>query len=212
MGIDEFVGEHEASTLAGVNPSTLRRYAEVGYLKPEIDSDGLRLYSRNELNSLFRLSTSETNNVVHFPQKSASFEDDRDDSEPSNNSPQFEGNIALKPEITPPPTPPRFDPKPMLDLQNEVDRLRHMQVLNDQILDMYESRIGDLSKERDWLRVQIEQLNEQLSRDQVLLLTQTQTIAQVMAREYNRPTLMGRVMKLLGFDEQAENQRAQEHK
>lgn len=207
MGIDEFVGEHEASTLAGVNPSTLRRYAEVGYLKPEVDSDGLRLYSRSEINSLFRLSSYEsTNNVVQFPQKSSA-EIEQNQEELTNEAPKFEGNIAVKPEITPQPSSPRIDARPFVELQNEIDRLRHMQVLNDQILDMYESRIGDLTKERDWLRVQIEQLNEQLSRDQVLLLTQTQTIAQAMAREYNKPTLMGRVMKLLGFDEQQENQK-----
>ncbi|MCO6431780.1 MAG: hypothetical protein J5J00_13055 [Deltaproteobacteria bacterium] len=56
MGFHDFVSEQEAANFAGVSSNTLSRFAEAGYLKVETDQDGLRLYSKGELEELFGIS------------------------------------------------------------------------------------------------------------------------------------------------------------
>lgn len=55
MGFQDYIGESEACAFAGVSPSTLRRFAEAGYFQIETDSDGLRLFSKSEIENLFGL-------------------------------------------------------------------------------------------------------------------------------------------------------------
>lgn len=190
MGVEEFIGEVEAAQLSGVNAKTLNRFALAGYLKPEVDNDGFKLYSKRELCSVFRIKAP---NVIQFTR------------EPTNepelpNEPEFsEGNVALKPEIKPLEITSSSRALESLDYENE--RLRAINAMSDQLLEHLEKRIHDLTKERDWLRAQIESLNEQVSRDQVLLLTQSQTIAEVLSKQLNRPTLFTKIVGLLGFEE-----------
>jgi hypothetical protein len=55
MGFQDYIGEAEACSFAGVSAATLRRFAEAGYFQIETDSDGLRLFSKSEIESLFGL-------------------------------------------------------------------------------------------------------------------------------------------------------------
>ena len=57
MGFEDYVSEIEAATFSGVSIATLHRFAEAGYLKVENDSDGLRLFSKSELKSVFGLDS-----------------------------------------------------------------------------------------------------------------------------------------------------------
>ena len=188
MGVEEFIGEVEAAQLSGVNAKTLNRFALAGYLKPEVDNDGFKLYSKRELCSVFRIKAP---NVIQFT---------REPTPELPNEPELsEGNVALKPEIKPFETNSSSRALESLDYENE--RLRAINAMSDQLLEHLEKRIHDLTKERDWLRAQIEQLNEQVSRDQVLLLTQSQTIAEVLSKQLNRPSLFTKIAGLLGFEE-----------
>jgi hypothetical protein len=56
MGFDDYVSENEAASLASVSVQTLRRFVEAGYLRGETDSDGLRLFSKNDVAGLFGVS------------------------------------------------------------------------------------------------------------------------------------------------------------
>lgn len=189
MGVEEFIGEVEAAQLSGVNPKTLNRFALAGYLKPEIDNDGFKLYSKREICSVFRIKTP---NVIQFT---------REQELPDEPEELIDGNVALKPEVTQK-SPETSSPNRALEtLDYENERLRAINAMNDQLLEHLEKRIHDLTKERDWLRAQIEQLNEQVSRDQVLLLTQSQTIAEVLSKQLNRPSLFTKIVGLLGFEE-----------
>ena len=55
MGFQDYIGEAEACSFAGVSAATLRRFAEAGYFQIETDSDGLRLFSKSEIENLFGL-------------------------------------------------------------------------------------------------------------------------------------------------------------
>ena len=60
MGFQDYISEEEASSLSGVSVSTLSRFVEAGYLRTETDSDGLRLFSKSELQSVFGLDSFHT--------------------------------------------------------------------------------------------------------------------------------------------------------
>ncbi len=200
MGVEEFIGEVEAAQLSGVNTKTLNRFALAGYLKPEVDSDGFKLYSKRELCSVFRIKAP---NVIQFTREPTNEQSatEQSSTEPElPNEPELsEGNVALKPDIKPLEINSSSRALESLDYENE--RLRAINAMSDQLLEHLEKRIHDLTKERDWLRAQIEQLNEQVSRDQVLLLTQSQTIAEVLSKQLNRPSLFTKIVGLLGFEE-----------
>lgn len=53
MGFQDYVSETEAATIAGVSVATLNRFAETGYLQVEVEGDGLRLFSKAELATVF---------------------------------------------------------------------------------------------------------------------------------------------------------------
>jgi hypothetical protein len=61
MGFQDYIGESEACAFAGVSASTLRRFAEAGYFQIETDSDGLRLFSKSEIENLFGLKPAASN-------------------------------------------------------------------------------------------------------------------------------------------------------
>lgn len=56
MGFQDYISETEAAGLTGVTAQTLSRFAEAGYLQVEVDSDGMRLYSKTELRDVFGLT------------------------------------------------------------------------------------------------------------------------------------------------------------
>ncbi len=68
MGFQDYIGESEACTFAGVSPSTLRRFAEAGYFQIETDSDGLRLFSKSEIENLFGLKPISGGRPKYTPQ------------------------------------------------------------------------------------------------------------------------------------------------
>lgn len=53
MSIEQFVAESEAANAAGVSLNTLKRFAEAGYLKMELGSDGVQRYSQKDLSNVF---------------------------------------------------------------------------------------------------------------------------------------------------------------
>jgi hypothetical protein len=55
MGFQDYIGESEACAFAGISATTLKRFAEAGYFQIETDADGLRLFSKSEIEKLFGL-------------------------------------------------------------------------------------------------------------------------------------------------------------
>ena len=57
MGLENYVSEAEAIQRSGVSIKTLQRFVEAGYLSVEVEPDGLRLYSRSQLDEIFGIHT-----------------------------------------------------------------------------------------------------------------------------------------------------------
>lgn len=65
-------------------------------------------------------------------------------------------------------------------LEAQIEKLDRINEVSEKIIELREERISDLTTERDWLRSRIEKLEEKAERDQVLLLTETQLLRQMI--------------------------------
>lgn len=77
-------------------------------------------------------------------------------------------------------------------LEVEVTKLRSVVALQDKLLDLRDSQIKDLREEREWLRSRIEKLDEKSDRDQLLLLSETQTIRKLVTQNQTKRSTLCR--------------------
>jgi hypothetical protein len=213
MGYQDFISETEAVNVAGVSAKTLQRFTDAGYLHVEVEPDGLRLYSRVEINEIFgihqgKTSTSETQeSEIVTPVELTR-------SQPSSEAAAGENSATLntvQAEVDDQPasyysaadseTPYASEPGRAVDsdLHQEVARLRNLVNLQERILDMKESEVSDLRAQRDWLQRRVEKLEEKGDRDQILLLSETQTIRRLVTMQENKRSTMRQVFEWLGL-------------
>lgn len=180
MGLQDFISEGEAMSLTGMSKTTLSRFAEAGYLQLETDQDGLRMFSKAELASLFGLKetpTARTQPVEPKPEPiTATAEVLEVEEKPLPLSERIEKFIENRPAFVSEPTPISEPAKPDQTHEMEMRRLRNVLELQERILDMKDQQLRDLKQQRDWLQSRIEKLEDKADRDQILLLTETQTI------------------------------------
>jgi len=96
-------------------------------------------------------------------------------------------DLASKNSATPEPTHSDSKGELLIRLEQDVRRLKSALDLQEKLLDLRESEIDSLKSERDWLRIRIERLEEKGDRDQLLLLSETQVLRQLLTqREHDR--------------------------
>lgn len=194
MGYQDFISEHEAINITGMSKTTLSRFAEAGYLQLETDSDGLRMFSKGELAGLFGLKeTPQRERTKDAPGATIAKQDAPKPSvaaspkvetvvESTQETPIKKPTLAQQIEriVVPTAVPSEETPSPpshqtpMLEL--EIQRLKNLMQLQERILDMKDQQLSDLKQQRDWLQARVEKLEDKADRDQILLLTETQTI------------------------------------
>lgn len=74
-------------------------------------------------------------------------------------------------------------------LQIEVTRLSNINTLQEKVLDLREAEIADLKKQREWLEERVLRLEEKSDRDQLLLLSETQLVRQLIEVQRRRTPL-----------------------
>ena len=65
MAYESLIPESEASTLAAVSTRTLERFAEAGYLRVETGMNGIKLFSRSEVEHLFGVKNKRIEKTVY---------------------------------------------------------------------------------------------------------------------------------------------------
>ncbi len=181
MGFQDFISEAEAISLTGMSKNTLSRFAEAGYLQLEVDTDGLRLFSKGELSGLFGLreGPARPRSVPEAPPKREAAKSAAPEKAVAP------PNSEMPPTAVPPPTLEAqvekvVEPSPSVtansDQTLEIQRLRNVLQLQEQILDLKDQQLKDLREQRDWLQARVEKLEDKADRDQILLMTETQTI------------------------------------
>ncbi len=321
MGFHDMVSASEAASLSGVSVATLQRFAQVGYLNVDSDSDGVPLFSKRELQSVFGLALYDRqhSNQQHSDQQhsnqqhsdlahsdrtpsngSASTEEKSSPTTPSFSEPTASSFSQSSPRISslfellgrtrtektaavPSPanvsttnpseelrtvepslsksenaspltkeTPPRIaepsqeashdntstpessqastsnstkspssidipsttpaSPTPLQvvpqtfaseqvleQLSAENRKLRHVLDLQERILSMREDEIRDLKQQRDWLQKRLERLEEKSDRDQLLLLSETQTIRKLISFQTPKKSALRLALEWFGM-------------
>jgi hypothetical protein len=213
MGYQDFISESEAVGLAGVSPKTLQRFTDAGYLHVEIEPDGLRLYSRSEINDIFGIHqgkapapTVSEDTSVESVGSTVKTSPEQVTSTPTSATSNTKETVAerVSPSyysLIPPETPyaTQSERANGTDLEQQVARLHNLVNLQERILDMKESEIADLRTQRDWLQRRVEKLEEKGDRDQILLLSETQTIRRLITMQETKRSAMRQFLDWLGL-------------
>lgn len=243
MGFDNYVSETEALQRSGISTKTLQRFVEAGYLSVEVEPDGLRLYSRAQLDEIFGVHTAplsmepveedKDGNPIERPQSSTLDAVSEATSNIANtasiNTPESvqESELSEYPlgggshtvdkseraELQSPISsyyehPAIGDPVTAVvdtsetkgvsfetsdegaaTIEREITRLKNLIELQETLLDARDSEIKGLKEERQWLRTRIEKLEEKGERDQILLLSETQTIRKLIVVQEKKGAL-----------------------
>lgn len=201
------LSEQEASYLGGVSVNTLHRFAQAGYLQIK-ETGNERLFYKDEIESVFgRLveqplkSNSQKTRPVTQQSKSL-----RDRIETLRTAAPAAGARPRRRTIQPKPTAtqqintsarqPKQKVRAVPDSQAQVDVLKRrlarlkMRISKRQhSIELKEQELQILKDQRNWLRNQIEKLEQKGERDQLLLLSETQTLAKLLQSQKKKSFL-----------------------
>ncbi|MBX7138950.1 MAG: hypothetical protein K1X83_13325 [Oligoflexia bacterium] len=202
MAVHDLISENDAAALAGVSAKTLTRFAEAGYLQVEGETEENRRYSLHEIKDTFGVmdqtfydklsvdlkafsgSTLTATNLTHKIEKSdysASAEQDEDHSP-----------IAVASSSA-------AEARRVEQVSQEVKQLRTVIALQEKLLDARDGQLEDLKHERDWLKTRIEKLEQKAERDQLLLLSESQTVRKLVALQGQKKSAMRSALEWFGF-------------
>ena len=217
MDVKELISEKDAAKKAGVSAKTLTRFSEAGYLAVETQDDGARMYSSSQINEIFGTFQGTPSGSAPWQPKptgkiemackstQTTFRPEADTSS-SYYTPADSNPIAEKVAIAETPVAPPQASKELDKLNEELQRLGNLVHLQERILDMKDSELQDLRSQRDWLRTRVEKLEEKGDRDQVLLLSETQAIRQLIGLQTRPHSTMRSLLDWFGLGS-SENKR-----
>jgi hypothetical protein len=84
-------------------------------------------------------------------------------------------------------------------LERELQKQRTIFEMHERLLLIREEEIRSLKEEREWLRTRVEKLEEKGARDQLLLLSETQTIKALITIQEQRRSPIRQALEWLGF-------------
>jgi len=216
MGFQDFIADSEAAHLVGVSVATLNRFCEAGYLNAESDSDGLRLFSKAELAKVFS---------VDLPGTSVVANDTRSPVLHKSEQPSEVAAVAPVESAEPPPTtetespieakslesinpevrdqaqlaPSRESVDSMLSMERELARFKQLVHMQERLLEVQDDQLREVRRDRDWLRTRIERLEDKQERDQLLLLSETQTIRKLVSNQEQKKSSLQYALEWFGL-------------
>ena len=199
MTTQHTITEHEAVALAGVSARTLKRFQESGYLEVSTDAEGMKRYQRAQILEIFGAAESAA-------QQLASAEPTLESQRKHSSSAETASTYSSRAYAAPQSADPEGADSGTRDhsASGEIGRLKNLISLQEKILDMKDVEIADLRSQRDWLRSRIERLEEKSERDQILLLSETQTIRKLVSYHESRRTPLQNILEWLGIAKQPE--------
>ena len=214
MGFRELISETEAAAYAGVSQRTLRRFADSGYLCIEHDADGVVLFDREEVGVLFGVPSAKlaansggsscirTTGPVEPSPAAFSFSQSDKVIDLKLKSAVGLRSVNLPHEHTEQ-EPSRGEACDLLE--SEVQKLKHVLDVQERLLEERERELHQVMSERDWLRKRIEKLEEKSERDQILLLSETQTMRKLVNAQVQRRSPVRAMLEWFGFDTTGSN-------
>ena len=189
MKYENYISEQEAAHRAGVSITTLKRFSDAGYIQTEADKDGSTRFHVRELEKVFGLPASELEIVKDI-----------------NLASQTTYSTSIDPiaiDIEAPLPTPAQTPVEAAPIQQsrdtEIIRMQHLIDLQDRFIEAKEQEIKSLKEERDWLRNRIEKLEEKNDRDQLILVSVSETNRGLLRAIENKPSLVKGALEWLGL-------------
>jgi hypothetical protein len=194
--------EEQASQLAGVSARTLQRFAESGYLAIVLGEDGRGRYQRQQLEEIFGAARCDTTSATIFHEGAGS-------STQYSQEGSHEATLS-QPEQAQTERPKEFQTSSAnseatthsgaaIATSIEIERLKNLLAIQERMLDAKDDEIADLKNQRAWLRERVEKLEEKSDRDQILLLSETQTIRSLIAYQESRKSTVRQFLEWIGL-------------
>lgn len=203
----DLISELEAAELSGVSTVTLGRFADAGYLNVEERVDGVRAFSKSELERVFGLTIDAESSDREFstdePTITSTTEIVRDIS--LHNS---ENQTAQQHDTAEIERAEQRTPQPSLD--REVTRLSTIVELQEKYISLKEQELKNLREERDWLRSRIEKLEEKSDRDQLILVSISETNRGLSKAIENRKSPLKSALEWIGLLPAPDQQKSQQ--
>lgn len=196
-----WLNEEEAARAIGVSPRTLERFIEAGYLKIESSPNGEKRFLSSELEKTFSISINapETfGDVTQFntPSETETF-DEPVGEEPAVTSESYFTEDPQESPIQQPQHESKASEEPREN--EEIIRLKGSINLLEKLLDRRDEEIKDLRQQREWLKERIEKLEQKADRDQILLLSETQTIKRLIALQEKKSSTWRGILQWIGL-------------
>ena len=167
-----FIPLFEAVKVTGVSEATLRRFADAGYFKT-VQNNGDIEFQKDELFALFKIASKpsvERPSIVTTTQtKKIEIEEIETDEIPEIFDTDTTHSSTVTASIIAPSS------QELLQLQAEVAKLTALSELHEKYISFKESEVKSLTDERDWLRTRIEKLEDKAERDQVIMVSLSET-------------------------------------
>lgn len=210
MNRDEMCSEQEAIRIAGVSARTLLRFCESGYLNLHATPDGSRMYERRQVEEIFGTPSAHCEPAPDITADDTCTAGEQTSAHPPSaenlaDSSQMAGQQATECLVDSPERPAQATNfTRMTETQHdgsaeEIVRLRNLLAIQERILDSKDDEIADLRSQRAWLRERIERLEEKSDRDQILLLSETQTIRSLIAYQESRKSAVRQLLEWAGL-------------
>jgi hypothetical protein len=213
MNTKNLCSESEAITLAGVSARTLSRFCEAGYITTQTSSDGSTLYNRSQIEGIFGLSASVAEDTRSAEASRCNLSEDAATHCGEEVAAEAGDNGAANKQAEDRRVHSAFNYQTDYSesktsfagsearLHNEIERLRNLLAIQERILDNKDDEIADLKNQRSWLRERIEKLEEKADRDQILLLSETQTIRSLIAYRETKKSPVKQFLEWIGVSQ-----------
>lgn len=176
----------EAINFVGVSEKTFNRFLSAGYFSPHL-SDGKEVFSADEIAKVFGVKLPE--------EKIPVLEKLQVSNEEISENVTEEITSEIKEELVFP------EIQISANLSNEVEKLKQINNLQEQLLDMKDKEIADLKEQRAWLQERYTKMEEKSERDQLLLISETQMLTKIIANQSKKSTWQ-RALTWLGLEEE----------
>lgn len=167
---DQLMSIEECAVFAGVSIDTVGQYAEFGLL-PSVDLQGSRFFKEQDVRSVFHLSS---NQKVQVKVASAQEQPVEQASE----------SISLAEQITVIPLSQEIEITGSPKESSRGESLRIIELL--QLSQTLREQLEMVKEERDWLRTRLERLEARSEREQMLLLSESETVRSLISQRNDK--------------------------
>jgi hypothetical protein len=201
-----YITLQEACSVTGLSEQTLNRFAQAEYFKSKSDNDQL-LIDRAELFSVLNIKDTKKNRLSIAKPSIQEQAPTTPVAETSNTS-----SVITEPAQT-------VNQEPLSQTENtpevtvtsdsalsfEIEKLKAVAELHEKFIELKEKEIASLINERDWLRARVEKLEEKSDRDQLILVSMSETQRTFANQINNRKSSFQLALEWLGVSPQPTN-------